>query len=71
MPVVWSKPLKNVLMIERRTWRSVYHEYAYDRTLTHKQKIKEINTDRHPLSGYNKTNKEDWEREVENPSPYN
>ena len=70
MPAVLSK-FARFLTVSKESTRAEYMRYHFDRGLTLRQKIKEINLyDCHPLSPWNPENRVDWEREYDHPSPY-
>ena len=63
MPAVWSKPIRT----DEKTatnWRKLYAEHAFNRTLTYRQKINQINTNDQSLSDYNFDKTSDWHWEI-------
>ena len=63
MPAVLSKPIRT----DEKTatnWRTLYAEHAFNRTLTYRQKINQINTNDRSLSDYNFDKTNDWHWEI-------
>ena len=63
MPAVLSKPIRT----DEKTatnWRTLYAEHAFNRTLTYRQKINQINTNDRSLSDFNFDKTNDWHWEI-------